>query len=205
MKTLLYYFIIILISYFIGCISPANIVAKRKKTDLKQSGTGNLGATNTTIVLGKKYGIIVMIFDICKSILAIIFCTIMFPNLRLVIPLSGSMCIIGHIFPFYLNFKGGKGLAAFGGFVLMYNPRIFLMLLLIGVVFSFITDYSCCLPISAAALFPYTAFHYHQDIVETSIIGFLCLIILFKHRDNFMRAVTGKELTISRFFRDIYR
>ena len=194
------YLFCVLIGYGIGCISIAYLISRIKKIDLKKNGTGNLGAMNTTFVLGKKFGFIVMVFDMLKCILAIKLCTFLFGDCELAGTVAGVSCVLGHIFPFYLKFRGGKGLASFGGLILAYNPRIFLMLLLVGCALSIITNYSCSIPIGASLLFPYCAYHYKGNWTEVLILGILSVILLIKHRDNFMRAIHGTELTVTDFF-----
>ena len=117
--------VILTIGYLIGCISPAALLAKRKNVDLKKEGTKNLGATNTALILGKASGIFVMLIDILKSILSAKLTQMLFPQISYAGMLACIGCILGHCFPVFLHFRGGKGLAAFGGMVLAYDPLFF--------------------------------------------------------------------------------
>lgn len=149
----------LLIGYLLGMLSPAALFAKRKKVNLRKCGTGNLGATNTTMVLGKKYGALVMILDIGKAFLACKLAELLFPELAVADLLAGAASVVGHIFPFYMKFKGGKGLAAFGGMILAYNPWILLGLLAVGIVLIFIFNYGIAITIFAAVTDGYSKCH----------------------------------------------
>lgn len=127
----------LVIGYLLGTLSPAALFAKLKKVNLRKRGTGNLGATNTTMVLGKQYGALVMILDIGKAFLACKLAELLFPELAVAGLLAGAAAVVGHIYPFYMKFKGGKGLAAFGGMILAYNPWMFPCLSLLMVSFLF--------------------------------------------------------------------
>ena len=123
-----------LIGYFIGCVNPAVAVGRLKGYDPNKSGSGNPGASNTVIMAGTGAGLAVALFDIFKAAAACRLAAYLFPELRLAAPVAGSACILGHIFPFYMKFRGGKGLACMGGLVLAYDWRVFLILLAAEVV-----------------------------------------------------------------------
>ncbi|MBQ8297799.1 MAG: glycerol-3-phosphate acyltransferase [Ruminococcus sp.] len=186
----------IIMGYFIGTLSPAALFSKIKKKNLKHHGTGNLGATNTMLVLGKRYGALVMVFDIAKSFAAVKLAEKFFPALSLAGLLAGSTSVVGHIFPFYLKFKGGKGLASYGGMVLALDPLLFAVLLFIGCALMFIVNYGVVLPLSAAVLFPII-----NGIRSNSIGVFLIAFLLFpllviSHRSNLLRIRQGEEIKI---------
>lgn len=98
----------IIIGYLLGCISPAALVSKIKNKDLRKSGTGNLGATNTLLVFGKSWGVCVMLFDVAKAFTACKLARWLFPSLPIAGMLAGSAAVAGHIYPFYMKFRGGK-------------------------------------------------------------------------------------------------
>ena len=148
------FFVSIVLGYLIGCINPAWIIARLKKTELRQKGTGNLGATNVFLTLGKRIGIFVMLLDIGKAYAVVLIARIIFPQFALAGVLAGAAAILGHMFPFYLGFKGGKGSACLGGAILGLDWKLFLALLLLGIVIAFLVDYPWAVPVSAAGLFP---------------------------------------------------
>ena len=200
----------ILIGYLIGCINPAYLISKIKKIDIRKKGSGNLGATNTSLIVGKKWGALVMAFDIFKAYATVKLCQYLFAQTLLAGVVAGSATILGHNHPFYLKFKGGKGLAAFGGCVLALNPLHFLALLIIGIALSLILDYGIGIPLSASILFPtVTAIQYYRMTDGNLGIALLTVLIilppmlsvLLRHRSNWQRIKAGTELRIRDYFK----
>ena len=202
-------FLSILMGYLLGSISPSYFISKKKNIDLRKKGTGNLGATNTFMILGKAYGAFVMFFDIFKAYLAVRLAVLFFPNLVIAGIAAGGASVIGHNYPFYLNFKGGKGIAAFAGFILALNWKYFLVLLVICLIIAIISNYSCMLSISAAILFPFMTMadiFRHREAVETSLIIIATVIliitsasIIYKHTDNLKKIASGEEIKFRTF------
>lgn len=199
-----------LIGYLLGSISPAAFIAKIKKINLRKSGTGNLGATNTTLVFGKKFGAMVMAFDIFKSALAVIIARLIFSEFGTLAGLiAGTSAVIGHMFPFYMKFKGGKGLAAYGGMVLAFDPLLFLILLCLGLVCMFVFNYGVSLALEAAVLFPvlvgfkytYTGRFFIPLIIVASVASAL---LIFKHIDNVFKAFRKQDLTVRQFLKKVF-
>lgn len=181
------------LGYLIGCISPAAFVSKKKNVDLKQEGTKNLGATNTALVLGKKAGYFVLFFDMLKSIFSYKIARILFPQLMVAGVIASIGVILGHCFPVFLNFQGGKGLAAFGGLVLAHDPLLFVILLSFGIFLSFLLDYGVYLAISAAALFPILSYLRSGDIHTFFATAASGAIIIATHWSNLRRAITHED------------
>lgn len=191
----------LLIGYFIGCLNPAKIVSQRKGVDLRHEGTGNLGTTNTVLVMGKSWGILVLLIDMGKAILSAKIAKWLFPKLVAAGMLAAFGAILGHIFPFHMGFHGGKGLASFGGLVLEYNPLVFLVLLSIGLVLAVIVNFGVALPVSAAILFPIAV-----AIVSRSLPLFLTAlgasaVVLYVHRDNVTKAIRGNDIRVRDWLR----
>ena len=191
------------IGYALGCISPSYILSAVKKKDLRKENTGNLGATNTMLTFGKKWGVFVMLFDILKAMIAVWLCGLIFKSAPYARLLGGIACAFGHIFPFYLKFRGGKGLATFGGLVLAYSPLTFLGLLLIGGALVFITNYSVALPFSASILFPVCVGFIEggawQPILMAALFG---LVIILKHWSNFLKIRRGESEKAKAFIKN---
>lgn len=181
------------IGYLIGCISPSAWISKKKHVDLKKEGTKNLGATNTALVLGKKAGYFVLFFDILKSLFSYKLARWMFPHALLAGLFAGIGVILGHCFPVFLHFQGGKGLAAFGGLVLAHDPWMFVLLLSLGILLSFIMDYGVYLAVSAAVLFPITSYLRSGSIATFLTTGVASGIILVMHRGNLIRAIRHED------------
>lgn len=199
-----------LMGYLLGSISPAALISKIKKINLRQSGTGNLGATNTTLVFGKKFGAMVMTFDIFKSALAVIIAKLIFSEVGTLAGLiAGAAAVIGHMFPFYMKFKGGKGLAAYGGMVLAFDPLIFLILLCLGLICMFLFNYGVALALEAAAFFPvlvgikytFTDKFFIPLILVASLASAL---LILKHVDNVFKAFRKQDLTVRQFIKKVF-
>lgn len=191
------YVLCILLSYLIGTINPAYIFSKIRGFDIRQKGSGNAGASNVLIVLGKAWGILCAVLDIAKAMLAIHLCHMLFPSLAYGFAVSGVFCVIGHIFPFYMKFKGGKGLACIGGMILRYDPLVFLAMLLLEGVLVFVTNYICFVPMTAVILFPVIYGVMEKDLIGALILCVLIPVVFYKHKENLKRIKNGTELRFS--------
>lgn len=190
----------LLLGYLLGALNPAALFAKLKNVNLKETGTKNLGASNATIVLGRSYGAIVMVVDILKSYLAGRIARWLFPQLAIAGYLAGLAAILGHVFPFYMHFQGGKGLAAFGGMVCFHNPWLLLFYLTVGVALMLIFNFSVFLPMFAAVTFPIIV------LVQTGDVGIflICLaagiLVAWRHWENIGKIRRGEEKPVREVF-----
>ncbi len=192
----------VVIGYLLGSLSPSALLSKIKRKNLRDHGTGNLGATNTLLVLGKWYGIFVMFFDIFKAVVAVKIAQILFPRLAVAGLIAGGSAVVGHIYPFYLNFKGGKGLASFGGLVLGTSPLMFVILLTIALVLMFIINYTVAVPISAAILFPILYGIKTGDLVDFLIALSVSVLIIANHIPNIRRVRRGDDVKMREFVKE---
>lgn len=186
-----------LMGYLIGNINPAYILSKLRGFDIRERGSGNAGASNVTMVMGKKAGVFTAVFDISKAFFASVIAVNLFPTLRCSKILSGISCIMGHIFPFLMKFHGGKGLACLGGVILSFNLTIFLSLLLIEIMIALAVDYICIVAPSGAVIFTLVYALFTGDPAGTLMLAVTSVIILFKHIENFERIHNGEEAHIS--------
>ena len=191
------YFICIAIGYLIGTINPAYLLSKLRGFDIRQRGSGNAGASNAVIVFGKMAGLICALLDIAKVCFVIWLTKFIFPSFEQAFVVTGVCCIFGHIFPFYMKFRGGKGLACLGGMILMYDWRIFLIMLLSEVIVLVLTQYLCFVPITAAMAFVVIYGVLNKDIVGVLLLAVAALVITCKHGRNIARIRKGTE---ARFF-----
>ena len=207
------YIIIAIIAYLIGSINFSILISKKKAGyDIRQKGSGNAGTTNMLRNLGKKYAAITLICDVLKGVVAIVIAIIVGnilgdTNKALLVQIAGVAVVIGHTFPIFFGFKGGKGVATSLGILLMTNWQLGLICLVYALVLMALTRVVSMGAIAAAILYPIlTLFvgggHY---IVESSGLGngyfiysvILAVIVIFNHRENIKRILSGTENKIS--------
>lgn len=207
--------ILLIIGYVCGLLETGVLYGKISGTDIRKHGSGNSGTTNALRVLGFKAGLIVFIGDFCKSFIPCMVVRFVFRNsypdsYYLLMVYIGCGAVLGHIFPFYLKFKGGKGIATIGGFAASVIHPIFIPVLLIifaGIIA--ITKYmsvgSICLMISIAATFIGQAFlgltcfdlsvaSSKNAFIESSFLVILLAgLAIFKHKANIHRLINHEE------------
>ena len=189
----------LIIGYFIGCINLSYILSRLKGFDIRSVGSGNAGASNVVIVIGRKIGLFIALLDILKAFLAFNLAEVIFPeamsgSISWAGVLAGVGSVIGHIFPFYMGFKGGKGLACFGGTVLGIDYRLFVVLFIAAFLIAMITDYICFAPISMAFIVPVTLTVIYRVWIPSAIIAIASVALLYKHMENIARIRSGDEL-----------
>jgi len=187
----------LLFGYLIGTINPAFILGRLKGFDIREEGSGNAGASNAVLLMGKAKGAFCMMFDIVKAFLAFRLARRLFPLLPIAGILSGAACILGHMFPIWMGFRGGKGLACLAGTALGYNWKTFLVLLALEVVIVLIFDYICIVAMSASVIFPLVYVGQTKDGLGMLIMGIVALLMLYKHTENVQRILEGKEVRVS--------
>lgn len=200
--------ICIVIGYVFGLFQTAFIYGKMHGIDIREHGSGNAGTTNTLRVLGTKAGLIVLLGDIVKCILAIVICGMIFDashpdEIYLLKLYAAAGAILGHNFPFYLKFKGGKGIAATAGLILAFHPAFIPMGVILFFGAFFITHY-----VSLGSLLVYAGlmiemavagqmglFGAPQAILNEMYIitALLTILAYYKHRENIRRLIRGEE------------
>lgn len=186
-----------LIGYLIGTVNPAYIISRLKGFDIRDQGSGNAGASNATVMIGKAAGAVCAVLDIFKGFAAYKLGQYLFPTLLFAGILAGAGAILGHIFPFWMGFRGGKGLASLAGVALAYSWRLFLVLLVFELFFGLTTNYIALVTASAAAIFPVCYGFQTHDIVGLLAMCVVAVVIEWKHMDNFKRIANGSEVRIS--------
>lgn len=194
------YVIVILVAYLMGCSNMALYLAKLKKQDLRSGGTGNLGASNATLMMGLGAGVAVGAHDIGKSALAVILAELIFPELPAIGAVAGVASVLGHIFPFYLKFKGGKGFASFIGMSVALNWKIALVVLALMLIVALITDYLVAGTVTTIVLVPVSLGFITQSVLVPMIVLIATAVIAFKHRENFVRMYNGTEIGLKSAF-----
>ena len=188
------------IGYLFGCISPAAILGKMKNVDLRQEGTGNLGATNTSYVLGVKAGILVLIADVLKSILSALVSLRLCPGYLYAKMVAGIGCILGHCYPANMKFRGGKGVAAFAGMVLTYNAWFAIPIIVLGTALILLLNTGVVAPMLGAALFPILIALRSSDWIEVILALIAGGILVFTHRNNLKLAFSRQDVVSPRNF-----
>ena len=197
---MMHYLLILLIGYLLGCSNMAVYLAAAQNVDLRSGGSGNPGASNALILMGWRAGLLVGAHDIAKAVLAVLLCRLLFPAVPLAGALSGTACVAGHMFPFYMRFHGGKGFAAYLGMTLALNWRFALLLLLAVSLITLVTDYVVLGTMTTVISVPlYSA--WSGSGTTALLLLPLSAIIIYKHRDNLVRICRGTEIGLRRRFR----
>lgn len=198
----------VLIGYVFGLFQTAYIYGRLHGIDIRNYGSGNAGTTNTLRVFGTKAGLLVLLGDIMKCILAVLITGVIFGNshpdmVYLLKMYTAAGAIIGHNFPFYLKFKGGKGIAATAGLILSFHPYLIPMGIVLFFGAFFLTRY-----VSLGSLLVYAGFLIELVVlgqmgifgmtqallIEMYVIaGFLTAMAYWKHRENIKRLLSGTE------------
>ena len=188
----------ILLGYLLGCSSMAYYIGKQKKKDIRTAGSGNLGASNATVLFGWGAGVAVAVHDIAKAVLAVLLAKWLFPEAEYAGAAAGVACVLGHIFPFYLGFKGGKGLASYFGMTLALNWKLALIVGAVIVLATLITDFISVGALSSIVVAPaYVGITTH-NLVLTGILCIASGVMLFKHLENIRRIAKGEEIGLRR-------
>lgn len=183
--------------YLLGSVNPAYLLGLMKGEDIRKTGSHNAGASNALIVYGKKAGAFCALFDILKAYFIVRMTAALYPLVPLAKVCAGAACILGHMFPVFMGFRGGKGLACTGGTILAYSARLFCVLLLISIVLALVTDYICFVPASVSVYAPILYGLFTGDGIGQLIFTVVGLIMLSKHFQNFRRIANGTEAHFS--------
>lgn len=200
--------ICIMIGYVCGLFQTAYIYGRLNGVDIRDHGSGNAGTTNALRTLGRKAGAITFLGDCLKCMVAIFIVNLLFGKtykdmIKLLTLYTAAGTILGHNFPFYLNFRGGKGIAATAGLVLSFNP----IMAVLGII-TFFSTFFITHFVSLGSLLVYVGFmielvvlgqlgffHMTQPLLnELYVVGlFLAVLAFYKHRENIKRLMSGTE------------
>jgi len=188
----------VFIGYLLGNIQTSYILGKLfKGIDIREKGTANAGASNAVIVLGWKFGIATFIIDALKAAIAMwIVKYITNGNTDLAV-LAGVMAMVGHIYPIFMRFKGGKGIASILGILLGLNGFIALVLYLTIVFGTVISNYLTIGEFLILVLFPVATYLLGYSYTAVGLITLACLLSAYKLRENFSNTFKGNEQTLT--------
>ena len=204
MTKILLYIAILLLAYLMGCSNMALYLSKYKGIDLRAAGSGNLGASNAMVLMGWGPGVIVAVHDIGKALLAVVLARHFGQGLPFIAAAAGVACVLGHMFPFFLRFRGGKGFASYLGMTLALNWKFALLVMVIVAVVTFISDYIVVGTVTTVVLVPaYMAFTH--GLYFSAILCIATAAILIKHRENYVRIYRGTEIGLRKANRGEHR
>lgn len=195
------YIIIAVIAYLIGSINFSVIISKKVAGfDVREKGSGNAGSTNVLRTVGKKAAIVTLICDILKGVVSILLAKLM-GNIwgeldkELLVQLAGIFVILGHTFPIFFKFKGGKGVTTSLGVILTTNWQIGLICLVFALVLMALTQMVSVGSVAAAILYPVLTIFMAGSYTISAIV--VAVLVVFNHRENVKRILSGTENKIS--------
>lgn len=188
----------IIVPYLIGSINPAIILSKRLyNDDIRTHGSGNAGTTNTLRTYGKKMAALIFCLDLLKAALAVVIGSLIMSR-EIGGAIAGIFVILGHMFPIYYRFKGGKGVACLAMVVLILSPISFFILIPLFIILVLMTGYVSLGSIMGAFLYPIIQFAFYPQHGWITLSSILTMIlVIFMHRENIKRLMAGKESKIS--------
>ena len=197
------YIMVFIITYLLGSVSFSVLISKKMAGfDVREKGSGNAGSTNVLRTVGKKAAVLTLICDCLKGVIAVLIGIIagkIASNTdgALLVQLAGIAVVLGHTFPIFFGFKGGKGVATSLGVLLMVNWQIGLICLVFALVLMALTRFVSLGSVGAAVLFPILTIFIHVNyIVPGSYFIFaliLAAFVIFNHRANVKRLLEGSE------------
>lgn len=188
--------IVAILSYLLGTVSGSFIIGKYSKgIDIRKFGSGNAGTTNAIRVLGKKLGVITFIVDFFKGIITILLVKYFFGQDYLL--LSALFCVIGHDYPFYMNFKGGKGIATTIGTFAVIDFKFTLIAVILGITVAAISRYVSLGSISFLIFLSiFSTIFIDYNLYSLLIIYVISIIGILRHKSNINRILKGEESKI---------
>ena len=204
MTKILLYIAILLLAYLMGCSNMALYLSKYKGVDLRAAASKNLGASNAMVLMGWGPGVIVAVHDIGKALLAVVLARHFGQGLPFIAAAAGVACVLGHMFPFFLRFRGGKGFASYLGMTLALNWKFALLVMVTVALVTFISDYIVVGTVTTVVLVPaYMAFTH--GLYFSAILCIATAAILIKHRENYVRIYRGTEIGLRKANRGEHR
>jgi len=167
------------------------------KMDIREHGSGNAGASNITTIMGLKFGVIVGLVDILKGFFAVVVVRLIYPDNPDLAYLAGIMAILGHIFPFYMKFRGGKGVATLVGMMFGLNWKLGVLFALLVIIPALLTDYIVVGSFTTFTALPIVTYILDYPLAFTIIGGFLTVLVYYLHRFNIQRLINKEETKIS--------
>ena len=186
------FFIFFILAYLVGSIPNALWIGKMfKNIDVRDFGSGNVGATNAARVLGWKLGVMVLLFDAFKGMIFIIIAR-KFGLSDIYVVLIGLAAILGHSYSIYLKFKGGKAVATSLGVMLVLIPKVIIILVIVFLLIVIFSGYVSLASISVAGILPILTYIMYNNIIAllSLVVG---ILVIWRHKSNIKNLLEGKE------------
>jgi len=208
-ETIIRYAVSFIVPYLIGSISFSIIITYLiSKKDIRGMGSSNAGGTNVMRNMGKTAGISVMVLDLLKSFAAVMLIKVWFSEKDVIFYcLAGLACVLGHMFPLYFKFKGGKGVACGAGMALAVDWRVFIVLISVFLLITLISRYVSLASVLAATSYPVSVFIFivlngnykvNYPILTTILAVASAGLVIFMHRENIKNLIKGTERRLGR-------
>ena len=199
------YFLVSILGYVLGCANLARLLAKRKGVDLASGGSGNPGASNATILMGWRAGALVALHDVGKALAAVLLAGYLFPDKPGIRVIAGAACVLGHIFPAFLKFKGGKGFASYLVMILALNWKLGLAVIAAVLVITLVLDYLVLGTTFTVICLPVYLILTAAGWIAVTGACIASAVILLQHRANYVRICKGTEIGLRSTLRKEHR
>ncbi|MBR0137847.1 MAG: glycerol-3-phosphate acyltransferase [Erysipelotrichaceae bacterium] len=191
------YLYTILISYLFGSFNTAYFIGKVHGFDIRERGSHNAGASNIKVNFGWAAGIFTGLCDALKAVAAVKLCGYLFKGNEIIPFLAGAVAVIGHMYPFYMGFKGGKGYASYIGMMAALNIfPVTVAISVITIIVSALTNYIAAGTLAALLIAPAYYIYTKANPYVIAIVTGISLLIAFKHRVNVKRIINHEEIGI---------
>lgn len=191
--------ICILVGYIFGNISCAYIIGRLNNIDIRSYGSGNAGATNALRTLGKTAGILTYVGDVLKTMIAVLLLSVIFNDLQysMITLLTGFGVVMGHNYPFWLGFKGGKGIAVTSAIIFLYSPKAAIIYIILFALCVILTKYVSLSSLIVVSVFLLQIIISSAGRINSGICIFMGILFwlsaVFAHRSNIVRLINGTE------------
>ncbi len=193
----LYQLLFLVATYFIAAIPFGLLVTKKYLgQDVRKSGSGNIGATNVARVAGKKLGALTLVLDALKGMIMVILARFFFDyvyHLHLFLVLVCAVAVLAHIYPIYLDYKGGKGVATAIAVLLALDPAVGFLAIVFWIMAFLMFRISAIASMSSILSAIFTSLHYDAPSSQVVLCIFLFILITIRHKENILRILMGEE------------
>ena len=195
---MIYLIILFVITTYLVASIPFGLIVSKKfaHKDIREYGSKNIGATNVTRILGKKLGFLTLILDAAKGAVMVILAKIIFKDAQytsIIVAFTGFTAVIGHVFPIYLGFKGGKGVATTMAVILAINPLFGLITIMVWIVIFLATKISAAASLLSITFTTLSAIYIEVNLEQIILYLALLILVFLRHRENLIRLRDGEE------------